>query len=102
MLTAFGPLLLAGLILALTTGTGWLCSRPQPLVRMIGLSLAVLIVSVCAFTAFALLQDDIDARWKIAGLLLALSFSVVGIAEGISAYRGLKAYAAAPTRIVRR
>lgn len=100
MLIALGSLLLAGLVLAVATG--WLCSRPEPLARMIGLSLAVLIVSFCAFTAFALLEDDIETRWKIAGLLLALSFSVVGIAEGISAYRGLKAHAAASTRIVRR
>jgi hypothetical protein len=99
MLIALGPLVLVSLLVAVTAG--WLCSRRQPFVQVIGLALAVLIVSVCVLVAFALLGNDIDARWKIASLLTIVSFSVIGISEAIIAYRGLKAHAGS-TRLVRR
>ena len=100
MVMALGPLLLAGLLAAVTSG--WLSSRPQPLGQVIGLLLAVMIVTVCGLIAFALIADDVDAQLIVAGLLSLLSFSALGTASAISAYRGLKAHAGASARSIRR
>jgi hypothetical protein len=99
MLTTSVSFLLTGTLVAIAAA--WLSSRPHPLVQVLGLSLAVLIVSFCGFVAFALMADDVDAPLTSVAVFSLLAFSAIGTASGINAFRGLKARADS-TRLVRR
>lgn len=76
----------------------WLSYRRDVRARTIGRGLAVVIAVYCGFVAFALVADNVDARPRLAGVIVTGVFAVTSVVSLRIVWNSLAAWRRTPDR----